>query len=59
LIEAAVGIAQASDARASVDAVLESLEQAISLSEALLKVSSGRPVVLAGLRAVPRAAARI
>jgi len=59
LIEAAVGIAQSADARASVDAVLESLEQAISLSEALLKVTSGRPVVLAGLRAAPRAAARM
>jgi gamma-glutamyltranspeptidase/glutathione hydrolase len=58
LMEAAVGVAQAAHGQESVEAILESLEQAIAVSDALLEVESGRPVVLAGVRGAPRAVAR-
>jgi len=57
LMEAAVGIANAAHGQASIEAILESLDQAISVSDALLKAGSGRPVVLAGVRGTPRAVA--
>jgi hypothetical protein len=58
VIEAAVGIAQAAHALVTVDAVLEALEQSISLSEVVLKTTAGRPVVLTGLQGAGRVLGR-
>ncbi len=54
LIEAAVGVARMVRAQAAVDSVLAALEQSISLSEVLVPIDGGCPVVLAGLHGAPR-----
>lgn len=58
VVEAAVGIAQAARAFTAVDAVLDALEQSISLNEMLVKAAGGRPVVLTGLQGDPQVLGR-
>jgi gamma-glutamyltranspeptidase/glutathione hydrolase len=54
LIEAAVGVARTVGAQAAVESILAALEQSISLSEVLVTIDRGCPVVLAGLHGAPR-----